>query len=104
MSTIRRIYTSFIRLRRVYSAIYSRNEVTRFDDRNKSDEPLGDNINGRKWNWINYRNLATPGIVEESLLLLFSKLLIRIDEDCRVTFLLLKLLPNVNFRAMRCST
>lgn len=43
---------------------------------------------------LQFRNL---GMAEESLLLLFPKL-IRIDEDCRVTSLLLRLFPSVKFR------
>lgn len=43
---------------------------------------------------LQFRNLETA---KESLLLLFPKL-IRIDEDCRVTSLLLRLFPSVKFR------
>lgn len=43
---------------------------------------------------LQFHNLE---MAEESLLLLFPKL-IRIDEDCRVTFLLLRLFPGVKFR------
>lgn len=43
---------------------------------------------------LQFRNLE---MAVESLLLLFPKL-IRIDEDCRVTFLLLRLFPSVKFR------
>lgn len=43
---------------------------------------------------LQFRNLE---MTEESLLLLFPKL-IRIDEDCRVTSLLLRLFPSVKFR------
>jgi len=43
---------------------------------------------------LQFRNLE---MAEESLLLPFPKL-IRIDEDCRVTSLLLRLFPSVKFR------
>jgi len=43
---------------------------------------------------LQFRNLE---VAEESLLLPFPKL-IRIDEDCRVMSLLLRLFPSVKFR------